>query len=610
MRRNALLFVVPCDGASRSDREPPRALRSDSEVTPSMTLKIRSRRSWALAGLMVSLLSTAACRESKPPAAPATPTARQVVQLNQGWSEREARFYDHANEGTNLAPLEFVLNLPDPAKDGSRFVDKLSAYGFIPSDKSASNPHGLPVGFAIDDRPAKFGDRVYVGITCSACHSRQLTYSKASGQAGWILPVYGGPGLVDFQRFNRDFYDAIFALLDNDKLAGAFAQGVLGRAPGADDLAALRKEIRDFSEPVAVTRSILSDWKIPAADFGPGNLNALSQGNYNNLGLFASLGKKGLVAPSTDPPAKPRFEGSVNLPPLWFAHADTWAQWFAEIHDPGPRNWIQSVSSSAVRPPKMVASLKGAVVLASIHFDNIAQIQRSLELLRTPKWPEAVFGSLDRAKVEEGRALYEEHCARCHTRTALPPNSLGIVFKERPAFDVGSDPTSYREFAADAAIRVAGLRRLSGGMLAMRQAQLAATFGQDTASNYMNLYSRGRPNEFALAKDDYKDAKDATWPKTGAAYWASPLEGIFASSPYFHNGSVRTLRDVLTPPAERPKTFRTGTTEFDVDGVGLQSDGPFIYDTSEPGKGNGGHVAGTDLPQDKKAALIEYLKSL
>jgi len=576
-----------------------------------MRFKITPHRLVALAGLAVCL-AAAACRESRPPAAP--PAAPQVVLLNQGWSDREARFYDHANEGTNLAPVEFFLNLPDPASPGSKFVDKIANdYGFIPSAKSAANPHGLPVGFAIDDRPVGFGDRAYVGLTCSACHARQLTYSRSGvdGQTTtWVLPVYGGPGLADFQRFNRDLYDAIFALLDNDALARRFAEGVLRRAPTADDLVALRSEVREFSEPVAVTRAILTEWKIPAAEFGPGNLNALSQGNYNNVALFAWLTKKGYVGPSTDPPAKPRFEGSVNLPPMWFAPADNWAQWFAEIHDPGPRNWVQSVSTSAVRPPKMAAALKGAVILASIHFDNIAEIQRSLELLRPPKWPEAAFGSLDRAKVDEGRALYEEHCARCHTRTVLPPNALGIVFKERPAFDVGTDATAYQEFAADAAIRVAGLKRLSGGILAMRQAQLTAKVGADTAANYMKLYSRGRPNEFALAKDEYKDAENATWPKTGAAYWASPLEGIFASSPYFHNGSVRTLWDVLTPPAQRPKTFRTGSNAFDVDGVGLHSEGSFLYDTSEPGKGNGGHLAGTELAQDKKAALIEYLKSL
>jgi hypothetical protein len=258
----------------------------------------------------------------------------------------------------------------------------------------------------------------------------------------------------------------------------------------------------------------------------------------------------------------------------------------------------------------MVAELKAGVLLASIHFDNIAEIQRSLELLRTPKWPEAVFGSLDRARLDEGEALYEQQCARCHTRTVLPPNSLGIVFKERPAFDVGTDPTAYQQFADGAALRAAGLKRMSEGILAMRRTQLAGKVGPDVAVNYMKLYSRGRPNDYALAKDEYQGGMEANWPKTGAAYWATPLEGIFASSPYFHNGSVRTLWDVLTPPAQRAKTFRTGSSEFDVEGIGLRSDGPFLYDTGEPGKGNGGHLFGTDLAQDKKAALIEYLKSL
>jgi hypothetical protein len=563
-----------------------------------MKLETTPRRSSALAGLIAVLIS-AACT------APEAPRAPEVVELNQGWSDREAAFYGHANEGTNLAPLEFLLNLPDAAKPGSKFVDKLSKeYGFIPSAKSMFNPRGLPIGFAIDDRPTSFGDRVYAGITCSACHTRQLTYRT------YVLAVHGGPGLVDFQRFTNDLYDAFFKLLDDDNLVGQFAQGVLGRAASTEDVTALRGEIREFTEPVAVTRSLLTQWKIPPADFGPGNLNALSQGNYNNIGLYAWLTKKGVVPTSTSPPSKPGFEGGVNLPPVWFAHADTWAQWFAEIHDPGPRNWVQSVSTSEVRPPKMVAAQGNAVIVGSIHFDNVAEIQRSLELLRTPKWPEAVFGHLDRAKVEDGRVTYEEQCARCHTRTGLPPNSLGIVFKERPAFDVGTDPTAYKQFAESAASRVAGLKRLSGSIYEMRRAQLTAIVGPDVAANYMELYSRGRPNEFALATDQYKDASDANWQKSGAAYWASPLEGIFASSPYFHNGSVRTLWDVLTAPAQRPKTFRTGSTEFDVEGVGLRNDGRFLYDTTQPGKGNGGHVFGTDLTQKKKTALIEYLKSI
>lgn len=575
-------------------------------------MKLHTALRWPAAFcLATAAVASVACGTTppSPPSPPSPPKSPQVAQLNQGWSEREAEFYAHANEGTNLAPLDFLLNLPDPSKPDARFVDKLTAeYGFIPSAKSSFNPHGLPVGFAVDPRSAALGDRVYAGITCSTCHTRQLTYAKAGDT--WVLPVHGGPALIDFPRFTRDLYDAFFALLDNDQLAQRFAQGVLGRAPSPEDITALRNEVREFTEPIAITRAILADLKIPPADFGPGNLNALTQGNYNNVGLGAWLVKKGYVPASSDPPSTPGFEGGANLPPMWFAHADTWAQWFAEIHDPGPRNWIQSVSSSQVRPPKMAAALKQAVVMASVDFDSIGQIQRSLELLRTPKWPEAVLGNLDRARVEEGRGLYEQHCARCHTRTVLPPNSLGIVFKERPAFDVGTDPTAYKEFADTAAPRVAGLQRLAGALYMMRRAQLQPVIGPEATDNYMKLYSRGRPNQFALAQDEYKGRTDANWPKTGAAYWASPLDGIFASAPYFHNGSVRTLVDVLTPPDQREKSFRTGSNEFDPVRVGLKSDGRFLYDTTQPGKGNGGHLFGTDLQQNQKAALIEYLKSL
>ena len=248
-----------------------------------MSITITLRRASVL-GCAAAALMAAACSGPAPSAVPRT---RQIVQLNQGWSEREAQFYAHASEGTNLAPLEFVLNLPDPAARGSRFVDKLADYGFIPSARSRSNPHALPVGFAIDDRPARFGDRPYVGITCSACHTRQLTYSTidASGQAStWILPVHGGPGLVDIPRFTGDLYDAFFALLDDDALAGEFARGVLGRAPGTEEIAALRREIREFTEPVGVTRSILGAARIARTDFGPGNLNALSRGTTTTLG--------------------------------------------------------------------------------------------------------------------------------------------------------------------------------------------------------------------------------------------------------------------------------------------------------------------------------------
>lgn len=539
------------------------------------------------------------------------PARGLVAQANQGWSAEEIDFYHHATEGTNLAPLSFVLNLPDPTGEFEHFTDRLvPEYGFVPGKQSTLNPHGLPAGFAIDNRPSKFGDRPYLGITCSACHTRQLTYTKldetkTGNKRRWIIPIHGGPSMIDMPRFKRDLFDAFFEILKDDKLMRQFANGVLSRKPTKDDIRALREEIRQFTGPITATRRIISDLKVKQADFGPGNLNALAQGYYNKEGLTSWLAGNA-TSPHT---IRVPFEGTDNLPPMWFATRDNWAQWFVEIHHAGPRNWIQSVATSQVRPPKMIKKLGPKVLLASIHFENIDRIQMSLERLRTPKWPTKILGELDLKLIDQGKLIYKDNCASCHTRQNEAPNELGIVFRNRVAFDVGTDPVAHNQFSKDAEERVKGLQQVSAAILGMREAELEKRFGAKIAANYMRHYSRGRPNRFGIAKgEDYEASIEH--PKSGAAYWASPMEGIFSSSPYFHNGSVPTLADVLEAPSKRPVTFRTGTTEFDPKHVGFKNEGSFVYDTRELGKSNKGHVVGTALQPSEKQALLEYLKSL
>lgn len=103
-------------------------------------------------------------------------------------------------------------------------------------------------------------------------------------------------------------------------------------------------------------------------------------------------------------------------------------------------------------------------------------------------------------------------------------------------------------------------------------------------------------------------------PLTG--YVAQFLDGIWLRAPYLHNGSVPSLRDLLTPPAQRPKVFWRGYDVYDPVKVGFVSQGPAAeragshYDTSQLGGGNGGHDFGTRLPDADKAVLIEYLKTL
>jgi hypothetical protein len=99
-------------------------------------------------------------------------------------------------------------------------------------------------------------------------------------------------------------------------------------------------------------------------------------------------------------------------------------------------------------------------------------------------------------------------------------------------------------------------------------------------------------------------------------YANQPLDGIWIRAPYLHNGSVPDMAALLEPPEDRPTSFFRNYDVYDYDRVGFVTQGPeaeavgWRFDTSVRGNGNGGHVYGTDLPSDEKAALLEYLKTL
>ena len=110
-------------------------------------------------------------------------------------------------------------------------------------------------------------------------------------------------------------------------------------------------------------------------------------------------------------------------------------------------------------------------------------------------------------------------------------------------------------------------------------------------------------------------------------YQAPPLDGIWATAPYFHNGSVPTAYHVLNSKA-RPKiftrSFETGVNDYDQAKLGWKIEvlqrGPDpklpayerrkVYDTTQPGRGNRGHTFGDHLDDAQRRAVIEYLKTL
>ena len=100
-------------------------------------------------------------------------------------------------------------------------------------------------------------------------------------------------------------------------------------------------------------------------------------------------------------------------------------------------------------------------------------------------------------------------------------------------------------------------------------------------------------------------------------YIAPPLDGIWATAPYLHNGSVPTLEALLNSK-DRPKywsrDFKNPQYNYDSPGSKYKeeskADNAETYNTTLKGYSNAGHKFGDKFSKDERTAVIEYLKTL
>src|ERR1043166_3414388 len=78
-----------------------------------------------------------------------------------------------------------------------------------------------------------------------------------------------------------------------------------------------------------------------------------------------------------------------------------------------------------------------------------------------------------------------------------------------------------------------------------------------------------------LETSGYKPAKEPGIRST-QKYWAPNLAGVWARSPYLHNGSVRTMRELLAAPADRAKSFHRGSRVYDSLQMGYINAGSYL----------------------------------
>ena len=105
--------------------------------------------------------------------------------------------------------------------------------------------------------------------------------------------------------------------------------------------------------------------------------------------------------------------------------------------------------------------------------------------------------------------------------------------------------------------------------------------------------------------------------KAEGGYVAPPLDGIWATAPYLHNGSVPTIADVLNSTGRPLRWSRSfDNTDYDQSKVGwnytIQETkvDKNTYDTSLMGHANSGHTFGDAFTETERKAVLEYLKTL
>ncbi len=203
--------------------------------------------------------------------------------------------------------------------------------------------------------------------------------------------------------------------------------------------------------------------------------------------------------------------------------------------------------------------------------NDFRDIYAFLSELRPPKYPLPI----DEPVAEQGRIAFEAHCSSCHgTYGAKSEYEEPIV----PLDEVGSDP-----------VRLKSLSK-----------QHRESYGQSWFAD--------------LGRQDTRVDVDG--------YAAPPLNGIWASPPYLHNGSVPTLWHVLHPD-ERPKIWRRNALGLDIDRMGLAHETVdtvptklsaynrrWYFDTNVAGKSAKGHYFPNVLSEAEKRAVLEYLKTL
>jgi mono/diheme cytochrome c family protein len=568
------------------------------------------------------------------------PQPKKTVWLDQNVSKDRLGWFYHADQGTRTfgIPYEWFMALEQPVIQWVPFASVgllsdpayLDRYGFIP-DTIIPGKKALPIGFAqggpMSDptgrpwrNPTSKQDMTGIGLTCAACHTGRFTYKDTA------VIIDGGPALTDLFKLKQGMGVALLFTKIVPSRFDRFADRILGPDSTVDERETLKYQIDQVLNQYKAVKDLEQVVATQSIEEGYGRLDALNR--IGNQVFSQDLNKPENYRGSSAP---------VHYPRIWNTPWFDWVQYNGSIMQPMVRNAGESLGVSAelnlTDPSKGL--FKSSVKVETLHemeqmiAGDPPSAEKGFSGLKSPKWPGDILPPIDEKLAAQGGELYKVHCQECHRPPVTSKAFLDFANKDWwttnqagqpilkieniPIEHVGTDPAQ----AADMLARTVALP----SDLGINQTGFGLALGEVVVKTVNYLYDQQKPP--LSAKD--RERINGYMPNEIQAkleYKVRPLNGVWATPPYLHNGSVPTIDALLGPAKDRPAKFYLGNREYDPVKLGYKTDkltNSFEFDTSIRGNSNKGHefsntkgpgVIGTALSTEDRKALIEFLKTL
>lgn len=543
---------------------------------------------FCLALLVIYFLLRYARQDPYEPDAHTTSTLNGVTYLGQGWGAEERKQVSSTSFGSRIINYSWFLALEN-ADSEQLFRDDahMARLGFITQSTHRFNPYGLSVGVTPDSDGQ---GNMWVGLTCAACHTGEV---RINNQA---IRIDGGQSLINYSQFEIELLAALKATLEQPEKWQRFIIR-LQKNQANLDADNTKQQIQTRINELE-TRYAINTTQVP---YGHGRLDAFGQ-------IFNAIAVEALNIPEN----KRSPNAPTSFPVLWDApHLDV-VQWNASAPNIEPGPLAQNATTALAVYGTVDVLGHGKTYPSSIQIKNLGYIQRKFYKLIAPKWPQEIAGRLDKKLMEQGEKIYQQQCLQCHSLVNADDPKRKLTAVVVPASEVGTDALMVNNFS-EGTVKTGELEGK----------HFALWFGQEFKAEATRLDVVMHVTTGALLQHPW-DAlcsvvKEFAHNKLSHVdpavnyYKARPINGIWSSAPYLHNGSVPTVYDLLLPAAQRPAQFFVGNRELDRVKVGnqtLEVESASLFDTTLPGNSNVGHEYGTQLSEEDRMALLEYIKSL